>query len=115
MISSDSVRSLSYKNKYKEVWSMMIIILAIHNSIWIPVEISFHFKDEIFNQSWWMVMENVIDVLFILDIILSFYTSFRDGRGGEQVRSQVIAQEYMTSLTFYFDILSVFGSNFIAN
>lgn len=92
---------------------MFIIILAIQNSVFIPLSISFDFKKEIFDTLTFRVLDTGADIMFIIDIMIMFFTSYRDMRGHEVYSSQPIATEYLTSVSFVLDFLSTLGSGFL--
>jgi len=54
----------------------MIIVLAIYQAITIPISISFN-PDE-FNSPWVKTLDSLIDIVFIIDIILNFRTTYID-------------------------------------
>jgi len=63
---------------------------------------------------YYKILENVIDFVFIVDIALLFVCSIRNERGNEVFDTTQIAKNYIGSLGFLFDFLSVCGSNFIS-
>ena len=50
-----------------------------------------------------------IDLFFVADIILMFFTSFQDSKGKEQWDSFIVARNYMNTRRFVFDIISILG------
>ena len=59
-------------------------------------------------------MAYIIDFAFIFDIVLMFFTSVIDNRGKESFDSKLIAHRVTTSLSVYPDILSVLGTDLVA-
>ena len=52
-------------------------------------------------------MDSLIDLVFIVDIILNFRTSYIDPNSGEEVLDPIlVATKYLTELRFYIDVLS---------
>lgn len=51
--------------------------------------------------------------MFIVDVILTFFTSYTSMRGAEVTDSKEIAKHYMSKPSFYIDLLSVLGSDFL--
>ena len=51
--------------------------------------------------------------MFAIDIILTFFTSYVNMRGTEIFKSQDIALNYLSSFSFYSDVLSLLGSDFL--
>lgn len=77
-----------------------------------PLELSF---DEIpfFNSIIYQVFDNCIDVLFMIDMSLMFYTSFRNKFGIEVFIPRQIAINYVSSPRFYTDLASVLGTGIV--
>jgi hypothetical protein len=57
-----------------------------------------------------MVLDYVIDVAFLTDIILGFFTTVPDLRGKESWDSRVIYFIYTSTLRYYLDCLSILGA-----
>jgi hypothetical protein len=62
----------SYKNKLKERWDVFMIICAISNSFFIPLEYSFEFQ-ALFTSVIYRLINNFIDFLFVVDIVVMFF------------------------------------------
>ena len=58
--------------------------------------------------------EAIIDFVFVIDIILSFFSAFYDSREALVFKKKEIAISYLKSW-FAIDFISVFPLNFIAN
>lgn len=56
----------------------------------------------------------IIDIFFILDIVLSFFTTYRDKHGKEIYSRKKIAKHYISHPRFLFDMLAVVGSSFLS-
>ena len=101
---------ISYWHPNKERFDVLILFLAIVNSIMVPLEISFS-EVEFFQGTIYIALDLLIDLVFLVDMILMFFTSFRN-RFGEEVRDQVqIAINYLKQKRFLFDLCSVLGTN----
>lgn len=72
-------RIISYKNKVKEKWDILVILMAILNSILIPISMAFN--PEQLRKTGVVVMDSFIDFFFIADIILMFFTSYQNKQG----------------------------------
>jgi len=64
---------ISFKNKKKEQWDMLILVLAVQNSMLIPIDMSF---EPVFNE-WvvYKVFDTIIDLFFLFDMILMCVTT----------------------------------------
>lgn len=58
-------------NKYKQRWDIFIAILLVLTAVYVPLRVSFF--DETTIQS--LIVDSLFDLCFILDIILTFFTS----------------------------------------
>lgn len=85
-------------------WDMFIIILAIYNSIGLPLQIAFNppFMQDEYIQAF----DNVIDLTFFFDIILTFRTTIVHPMTGEEIfDGNKIARYYLRS-QFLIDLMS---------
>lgn len=74
-----------------------------------------------FNSHFFKSLDSLIDLVFIVDIILNFRTSYIDPISGEEVLEPVmVASKYLSELRFYIDVLSTvplddfFGGGYLA-
>lgn len=89
---------------FKLRWDLFIMILAIYNCIVTPVNVSFNPG---FMQSVaFFVFNTLIDVIFFLDIVVSFRTSFIHFKTGDEVTSpKQIAVQYIQG-RFWIDLIA---------
>ena len=66
---------------YKITWDLIIIVLSVYNSILIPFEFAYSVE----NSVWFEVVDRIVDTAFIVDIIISFRSVYRDSRTDELV------------------------------
>lgn len=89
------------------MWDVIIIIFAIQNAITLPLEIAFH--NELKDIKLLSVLEWLTMVIFFLDIIVGFNTSYINVASGDEIYGQkMIAVNYIWNGTFIIDILSTF-------
>ena len=84
---------ISFKSVSKDRWDKIILILAIQNSFIIPIDLAF--GPEFTNGFKFQVFDGIVDILFLVDMILMFMTSYQDSRGKEIKDSHTIAANYM--------------------
>ena len=65
----DESRIISFRNKKKEKWDVLMIILAMINSFFIPLEMNFDFP-VLFHSIIYIIFDNLIDFMFLADLIL---------------------------------------------
>ena len=93
---------ISYKNKYGRRCDIFIIVLAIINSVSIPLEIAFKFDSLTYD-----IFDNAIDIMFLVDIIRMFFTSYHNKEGKEVFDSYKIAVNYCFTVRFLVDVLAL--------
>lgn len=80
------------------------MLLAIYNCISIPFNSSYAPESNIYYDTF----EHIVDILFVLDIVISFRTSFVHPKTGlEVLDSKSICRNYMFGSRFIVDLLSV--------
>jgi hypothetical protein len=93
-------------DRLKFRWDAFILIIAIFNSVFIPVSLSFPNINEALNQS---VTYYIIDIsttlFFILDIFFMFNTTYYEADGTEVFSKATIARNYLPR-QFPIDLLS---------
>jgi hypothetical protein len=53
----------------------------------------------------------MIDIIFVADIIMMFFTSFLDMKTGQECKDfNLISKNFRGTQRFYTDLLSIFGS-----
>ena len=92
-------------------WDLFIIILAIFNSVCIPLGLSF--KPMSFDSNFYVGFNIFIDFCFWFDIILTFRTTFKHPRTGDEITNpKKLAINYIRS-TFWIDFVSSINFEFI--
>jgi len=96
---------IGYVNTYKIKWDLFIILLALYNSISIPIELSL--QPPFMNNNHGLIAVNlIIDFLFFLDMLASFRTTFVNQWNGDEISNpREIAIEYLKG-DFTMDLLS---------
>ena len=102
---------VSYKNKTKQKWDIFILGLAFQNSLLIPIDLAF--EPEFTKIKGFEVFDNIVDGLFLVDMIVMFMTSFINKKGAEVLNSHQIAAKYMMSFRFVADFCAVLGTGIV--
>jgi len=93
------------QGKNRLQWDLLIIVLSIYQAIAIPLDMTFS-PDE-FNSPFVKTVDSLIDLVFVIDIIFRFRTTYIDPISGEEVMdSMLISRRYLKSSNFYIDVLS---------
>ena len=95
-------------SSFISVWEKIIIVLAIYNAFMIPFQLFFkEYGLESFSGNTVAFIDAVIDLIFIIDIIINFRTTFLDTNLSEEVTdSYKIASQYVSSGAFFIDFIS---------
>ncbi|XP_041832206.1 potassium voltage-gated channel subfamily H member 5-like isoform X2 [Melanotaenia boesemani] len=87
---------------FKTTWDWVILILTFYTAIMVPYNVSFKTKQ---NNLAWLVVDSVVDVIFLIDIVLNFHTTFV-GPAGEVISdARLIRMNYLKTW-FVIDLLS---------
>ena len=65
------------------------------------------------DHSFYQVFDNTVDLLFLIDMIWMFLTSYTDNFGKEVFQSQKIAKKYLLSQRFVFDAGAILGTGVV--
>ncbi|ESO85432.1 hypothetical protein LOTGIDRAFT_107737, partial [Lottia gigantea] len=88
---------------FKTIWDWIILILTFYTAIMVPFNAAFKIKT--MDQLPLLVIDSMVDVVFFVDIVLNFHTSFV-GPSGEVISDpKVIRMHYLKSW-FVIDLLS---------
>ena len=72
-------RLIRYNSKTKEKWDLYVIIFILYELINMPYRIAFLY--EVSNII--IIIDYFINVIFLVDIILMFYTTYQNNEGKE--------------------------------
>lgn len=87
---------LRHDSKFKTYWDLFIILLVIYNCLTIPLGVAFPKMEFLENNLGIKIFENLIDILFLADILINFRTSYiSDTSGLEIVDGKRIALNYV--------------------
>ncbi|XP_067894375.1 potassium voltage-gated channel subfamily H member 5 [Heterodontus francisci] len=87
---------------FKTTWDWIILILTFYTAIMVPYNVSFRTKQ---NNIAWLVLDSVVDVIFLVDIVLNFHTTFV-GPGGEVISDPKLIRMNYLKTWFVIDLLS---------
>lgn len=82
-------------------WDFVVMMLAVYNCLQIPFQVAFEPDSSVGFYAW----ERVVDVLFFLDVILAFRTTYINEKTGFEVYdNRIVALNYIKSGRFFIDI-----------
>nr|XP_039267571.1 potassium voltage-gated channel subfamily H member 5-like isoform X1 [Styela clava] len=87
---------------FKTSWDWVVLTLTYYTAIVVPLVAAFHIKNRSKN---WLIVDSLVDVFFILDVTVNFYTT-RAGSEGEIVTDlKTIRIKYLKSW-FLLDLMT---------
>ncbi|XP_074594624.1 potassium voltage-gated channel protein ether a go-go isoform X2 [Brevipalpus obovatus] len=88
---------------FKAIWDWIILCLTFYTAIMVPFNVAF--KNKTTDDISLLVLDSIVDVIFFIDIVLNFHTTFV-GPNGEVVSDpKIIRMNYLKSW-FIIDLLS---------
>ena len=95
-------------NKYKLAWDLIIMVILSFVILVLPTRIAFNYdSDENGTEPKWQAIYNFIDFMFLIDIVLTFFTSYTDEMQNIEITDRkLIASRYLRGF-FILDLLSV--------
>mmetsp|Transcript_8148 Transcript_8148/g.16048 ORF Transcript_8148/g.16048 Transcript_8148/m.16048 type:complete len:936 (-) Transcript_8148:1060-3867(-) len=82
-------------------WDLFTMLLALYNCVTVPLAFSFNTAE---NETV-LAINTLFDCIFMVDVVLNFFTTFIDSNGDEVVDQRTIALNYL-KLMFWVDFLS---------
>lgn len=96
---------------FRVKWDLIVMGCAIWNCVSIPLELSF--EPPIAQSIPWMIFNSFIDFLFLLDIFLTFRTTYISNKTGIEISEpKKIAKNYILG-RFWVDFFTVFPFSYI--
>jgi hypothetical protein len=90
---------------FRTNWDLFVIVLAIYNALSIPLSIAY--SPLSLASPEFQATDATVDFIFLLDIVLTFRTTFLDPARGEEITDPVeIAYQYVRKGPFYLDLVS---------
>jgi len=103
--------------EFRKYWEILVICLALYNALVIPIQIFFQPNPVWVSTDAIRCTDAVVDLLFLIDIIFEFRTTYLEPKLGVEVREPgLIAKRYIQGRFFIDFISSVpFNALFEAN
>ena len=92
-----------HDSKWRMTWDLIIILFALWNCIYIPIDVSFR-PDK---SAGIAISDAVIDILFAVDIVINFMTTYVNEKTGITVSNPTrIVKNYLFRGRFFVDLLA---------
>ena len=88
---------------FKAFWDWIILLLTIYTSLFVPYNVAF--KSKTMDDVPLLVIDSVVDVIFFLDIVLNFHTTYVSPTGEVISDPKLIRLNYLKTW-FIIDLLS---------
>uniref|UniRef100_S4RNH3 Potassium voltage-gated channel, subfamily H (eag-related), member 5b n=1 Tax=Petromyzon marinus TaxID=7757 RepID=S4RNH3_PETMA len=87
---------------FKTTWDWLILILTFYTAIMVPYNVSFRTRQ---SNVAWLVVDSVVDAIFLVDIVLNFHTTYV-GSAGEVISDPALIRTKYLKTWFLIDLLS---------
>lgn len=104
---------INFDNPWRNRWDMFIICLAIYNCFFIPFDIAF--SPTFTAHPGYMTLDFLLMAFYLMDIIISFRTSFIHSSGDPMYEWRKIAANYICGGRFFIDCLATFPFEYIGS
>jgi len=98
---------VSHTGKFLYVWDIVIIADIVASLVIVPLRIGFNLQD----RNSWIGLDIFMDLLFVADIVLTFFKTFDDA--GETVDDRELIRWRYLKGTFVMDVISTFPADYI--
>ncbi|XP_070577812.1 voltage-gated delayed rectifier potassium channel KCNH1-like isoform X2 [Ptychodera flava] len=88
---------------FKAIWDWVILVLTFYTAVAVPFNVAFNTKS--MEDYAIIVVDGIVDIVFFIDVILNFHTTFV-GPGGEVVSDPKIIRMNYLKTWFVIDLLS---------
>ena len=96
---------LKAQGKSKLQWDGIIILLSLYQAVMIPLD--YFLTPDLFKGPVIVTVDSMVDLFFVVDIIITFRTTYIDPISGEEVMdAKMIAKKYISSFQFLIDLIS---------
>jgi hypothetical protein len=94
----------------RELWNFLQAFLLIYVAILVPYRIGFDIDVKLLTPGWWW--ELFVNLYFIVDLLLNFYTGYYDEDDMLEMRKNKVAQNYL-KFWFWIDCVSCFPIDYV--
>lgn len=96
-----------YASQFKRKWTIFITLLAIYQAILYPYELAViggGLQGGNFNAFY--VVEIIAMIIFIVDMIINFRTTYPDQNNEEIIKGDMMAKNYIKRGSFFIDLIA---------
>lgn len=93
---------------FKKVWDVLILIILLYTATYAPFKVAFMPGD---SSNILFIFETIVDILFIADIFVMFFTPYERADSSLECRHKKIAKNYFLG-AFVIDIVASFPTQY---
>ena len=94
---------IHHGSTFKVIWDLWVLLLLLIVSMIVPVRLAFVEQDD----ASWFAFYTFADIFFLLDLVLTFFTSVHDEKKVYEITDKkIIAHKYLKGW-FWVDLVSI--------
>lgn len=101
------------KGKFMFFWSPVVVLLMIYTAIFMPFLLVFYENDDNWQDPWYVV-QNLVDILFWMDLVVNMFSCFYDEEGVLITDRKKVMVNYAKTW-FFVDLLACIPFDLIEN
>jgi len=106
---------LRESNPIRRIWTVIVGLLLLYTGTLYLYRLSFvelHMGEPIRSDSSWSAFDEVVNVLFVVDLVINFVFTYKDARGIEVDSIRLVVRNYLLS-TFVINLVACMPSSLI--
>ena len=104
MLAENNKWLISCKNKYRNMWDYVIILIAIYSVVVVPIRIGIN---PVILDPAYIYIDIFTWILYVLDVIINLRTTYIDNFGEEVKDNTKITLHYVKTYGFWVDLISL--------
>lgn len=89
-------------SRFLSYWNFFLTIFILYIAIFMPIRVAFY---ENIYWDFWTILDTVLDAFFILDMVVNFFSSYKDKEENEICNLKKIAIHYLKTW-FFMDLIA---------
>lgn len=95
------IKLIRIAGNFRTRWDLLTMLLALYNCLTVPFFVAFYKEQDLL----FFTVNTAIDFVFIIDIVLNFFTTYIDRNGDEISGYKCVMQEYL-KIHFWVDLVA---------
>eukprot|EP00928_Gymnodinium_smaydae_P052929 TRINITY_DN3704_c0_g2_i1.p1 TRINITY_DN3704_c0_g2~~TRINITY_DN3704_c0_g2_i1.p1 ORF type:complete len:768 (+),score=144.00 TRINITY_DN3704_c0_g2_i1:74-2377(+) len=107
------------RNAFRRLWTVLLSIVLIYTATVFPYRLSFiHFpiprNDHFIDDGVFSIIDIVVELVFLIDLVINFFFTYRDSRGREVTNFKMIVCQYLRTF-FFINLIACLPIGWIVN